>query len=71
MQTLKKIMICLNNFFLSNQYNGTNINKNCFSPQSVPHTVKLFFSVVLKFLGGNFEEISLFIQKSDYLRKEY
>ena len=35
---LRKIWICLNNFFLSNQLKGININQNFFSPQSEPHT---------------------------------
>ena len=45
-QILRKIWICLNNFFLTNQYYRKNINKNCFSPQSEPHTAKLCLSVV-------------------------
>ena len=32
---------------------GENINKNCFSPQSEPHTAKLCLSVVLKYIWGN------------------
>ncbi len=49
---------------------GTNINKNCFSHQSEPHTDKLCFSVVLKHFRGNSERTSLFSPKKDYLRKE-
>ena len=49
---LRKIWIRLNYFFLSNQSNGININKNCFSPQSELHTAKLSLSVVLNHFGG-------------------
>ena len=48
---LWKIWICLNNCFWSNQKNGININKNCFSPKTEPHTAKLCLSVVLMLLG--------------------
>ena len=39
--------------FLIKQVKGININKNCFSPQSEPHTAKLCLSFVLNFFGGN------------------
>ena len=65
-----KFGFVLNNTFCSNQKNGTNINKNCFSPQNEPHTAKLCFSVVCKHFGGNLLKNSLFSQKSDYLRKK-
>ena len=51
------------NFFWSNQKKGTNINKNCFSAQSEPHTAKLCFSVVMKHFRGNSEVSSLFSKK--------
>ena len=44
---------------------------NCFSPQNEPYTAKLRFSVVLKHFGGNSLITSLFIQKSDYIRKKH
>ena len=69
-QILRKIWICLNNSFWSNQWKGTNIKKICFSPHTVPHTAKLCFSVVLIFFRGNSQRTSLFSPKSDYLRKE-
>ena len=47
-QILRKIWICLNNFFWSNQLKRININKNSFSPKSEPHTDKLGLCVVLK-----------------------
>ena len=55
-QTKRKIWICLNNCFWTNQWKGTNINKNCFSHQNEPHTAKLYFPVVLKHFSGNFTE---------------
>ena len=57
------IWICLKNSFWSNQWKGTNINKNCFSPQSEPHTAKLCYSVVLKHFWENSLRTSLFSQK--------
>ena len=69
-QTLRKIWICLNNCFWSNQWNGGYINKKSFSPQSKPHTAKLCFSVVLKLFGRYSQRTSIFSPKSDYLRKE-
>ena len=68
---LRKIWICLNKCFWSNQWNGGNINKNCFSPQSEPHTAKLYFFFVLKHFWGNSQRTSLFSQKRNYLRKEH
>ena len=49
----------------------TNINKNFFSPQNVPHTAKLCFSVISMNLRAISLKISLFSQKSDYLRNEH
>ena len=69
-QILRKIWICLNNSFWSNQWKGTNIKKICLSPHTVPHTAKLCFSVVLMLFRGNSQRTSLFNPKSDYLRKE-
>ena len=69
-QTLRKIWICLNKCFWSNQWKGTNIKKICFFPHTVPHTAKLCFSVVLMLFRGNSQRTSLFNPKSDYLRKE-
>ena len=57
-QILRKIRICLNNSFWSNQWKGTNIKKICFSPHTEPHTVKLCFSVVLKFFRKFTENFS-------------
>ena len=37
--------------------------KKCFSPQSKIHTAKLYFSVVLKFLGGIHRELLFYIEK--------
>ena len=39
--------------FLIKPVKGDNINKNCFSPQSEPHSAKLCLSVVLKHFWGN------------------
>ena len=50
---------------------GINISKNCFSPQSEPHTAKLCLSVVLKHFLGNSHRTSLISPKSDYLRNEH
>ncbi len=47
------------------------LTKNCFSPQSEPHTAKVCFSVVLKGFGVNSQRTSLFSPKIDYLRKEH
>ncbi len=56
--------------FLIKPVKGTNVNKKKISPQNEPHTAKLCFSVVLKHFWENSQETSLFIQKSDYLRKK-
>ena len=58
-----------NNFFLSNQWNGTNITKNCFPPKNEPLTVKLSFSGVMKHFRGNWLKTSLWVKKCDYLIK--
>ena len=68
-QIQRKIWICLNNSFWSDQYKGTNINKNCFSPQSEPHSAKLCFSVVLKHFRGNSQRTSLLSPKSPISEK--
>ena len=47
------------------------MNKNRLSPQSEPHTAKLFLSVVLKHLWGNSLRTFLFRHKIDYLRNEH
>ena len=57
--------------FFWNHLNGININKNCFSPQSEPHTAKLCLSVVLKNFWGNSWRNFLFRHKSNYLRNEH
>ena len=62
--------------------NGTNINKNCFSPQNELHITKLCFSVVLKhFLADSLkllflvkivtisERITEILRKFDFLNK--
>ena len=57
--------------FLIKQVKGINFNKNCFSPQSEPHTAKLCLSFVLKLFWGNSWKNFLFRSKSDYLRNEH
>ena len=42
---------------------GEILTKTYFSPQSEPHTAKLFFFVVLKHFGGNSQRTSLFIKR--------
>ena len=44
-QILRKIWICLNNYFWSNQLKGININNNSFSPKRGPYTAKLSLSL--------------------------
>ena len=61
-KTKRKIWICLNKCFWSEQENGTNINKNWFSPQNNPHTAKLCFLVGLKHFCANLLKTSLFSQ---------
>ena len=56
--------------FLIKPEKGININKNCFSPQSEPHSPKLYFSGVLKLFRVKSQRTSLFIPKSEYLRKD-
>ena len=60
---LCKIRICLNNCFWSNRSMGTYSNKNCFSPQSEPHTAKLCFSVLFKHFWRNSQRTSFFVKK--------
>ena len=67
---LWKIWICLNNCYWSNQKNGININKNFFSPQTEPHTVKLYLSVVLKHFLGKFIENFSFLDTKVTLSKK-
>ena len=57
--------------FLIKLVKGDNINKNCFFPQSEPHTAKLGLSVVLKYFGGNSLRTFLFRHKSYYCRNEH
>ena len=57
--------------FLIKPLKGDNINKNCFSFQSEPHTAKLSFPVVLNQFRANSLKTSLISPKIDYLRKEY
>ena len=47
------------------------MNKNCFSPQSEPHSAKLCRYVFLKHFGGNSKETFLFGHKIYYLRNLY
>ena len=70
-QILRKIWICLNNCFWTNQLKRININTNCFSPQSESHTAKLCLSVVLKYFWRNSLRTFLFIHKRVYLRNEH
>ena len=60
-----------NQMFLIKPVKWVNINKNCFSPQSEPHTAKPCFSVVLKHFGGNSHRTSLFSPKSEYNRNKH
>ena len=46
----------------SNQWKETNINKNCFSPKSEPHTVKLYLPVVLKHFGEIHQELFFLVK---------
>ena len=69
-QIQRKIWNILNNFFWSNQYKGTNINKNCFFPQNEPHTDKLCLPFVLKHFQGMSLITSLFSQNK-YVRKKF
>ena len=68
-QILRKIWICFKNLFDQTSKMEKIFLKNCFSPQCEPHTDKLCFSVVLKHFWGNSQKKSLFVQKSDFLRK--
>ena len=65
-----KLGLVINNPFCTKQKNGTNINKNRFSPENEPHTTKLCFSVILKHFLVISLKTSLFIQKSGFLRKK-
>ena len=49
--------------FLIKPVKGDNINKNCFSPKSEPHTTKLCFSVVLNHFGGSHRELLILVKK--------
>ena len=68
---MRKIWICLNNFFFIKPIKWWKYKQNCFPPQSEPHTAKLCFSVVLKHFRGNSQRNYLFSPKNDYLRKEH
>ena len=70
-QILRKICICFKNLFDQTSKMEKIFLKNCFSPQCEPHTDKLCFSVVLKHFRGNSQKKSLFVQKSDFLRKKH
>ena len=70
-QILRKIRICLNNCFWSNQLKGININKNCFTPLSEQHTAKLCYSVVLKHFWENSYRTFLFRHKRNHLRNQH
>ena len=48
---------------------GELLTKTCFSPQREPHSETMLFCR-LKYFGGNSQTTSLFIPKSEYLRKE-
>ncbi len=50
---------------------GEILTKTSLSPQSEPHTAKVCFWIVLNHFRGNSERTSLFIPKSDYIRKEH
>ena len=62
-QILRKIWVCLNFFFDQISKMREILTKTCFSPQSEPHTAKLYFSVVLKHFLGNSQRTSLFLVK--------
>ena len=68
---LRKIWICLNNFFWSNQKRGQILTKTVFLLKTSHIQTKLCFSVVLKHFLGNSQRTSLFSPKSDHLRKEH
>ena len=48
-----KLLFDGDNFFWSNQGNGTNIYVNDFPPQNELHTAKLSLSGVMKYFRGN------------------
>ena len=70
-KTLKKNWICLTNVFDQISKMREILTKTCFSPQRDQLTAKLCFFVVLKHFGENSQRISLFMHKSDYLKKEH
>ena len=60
---LRKIWICLNNYFDQTSQMVEILTKTSFSPQSEPHTAELYFSVFLKEFLENPQRTSLFSQK--------
>ena len=65
-QILRKIWICLNNFFIKPVKGANKKKKIC--PKKEQHTFKLCFFVFLKHFWGNSQRTSLFSQKDVYLR---
>ena len=59
---LRKIWICLNNFFFNKPVIEDKYYKNCFSPQSETNTANLCLSVVLKCFGEFIENFSFNIK---------
>ena len=49
--------------FLIKQVKGYNMNKNCFSPQSEPHSAKLCFSVDLSIFREIHRELPILVKK--------
>ena len=62
-QIPKKIWICLNNF-LSNQWNGSYINKKCFSPQISHIQLNYVFLLFWSILGEIQREILFLVKKN-------
>ena len=69
-QIQRKIWISCNQPFLLKAVKLEKYKQKLFSPQNLPQTAKLYFSVVLKHFRGNSLKTSLFSQKIDSLRKK-
>ena len=70
-QILRKIWICLNNFFDQTSKMEHILTKTVFHPKVSHIQWKICFAVVLKLFRGNSQRTFLFSQKSDYLRNEH
>ena len=71
-QILRKIWICLNQLILIKPLKGEQIlTKTCFSPVKVNHILLNYaFLLFWSIFWWNSQRTSLYIKKSDYLRKE-